>query len=108
MRSSLMLMTPELCRAARALIDWDVPQLARASGVSEEAVEQFEAGRVVPHEAVEALLQALLDAGLEFIAAGAKSHDGGPGLRTIPLAEPEVTAAEEAVELDPESASEND
>jgi hypothetical protein len=46
------------------------------------------------------MFQALQGAGLEFIAAGGKSLDGGPGLRTIPLAEPEVAAAEEAVELD--------
>jgi hypothetical protein len=43
--------------------------------------------------------QALQGAGLEFIAAGGKSLDGGPGLRTIPTAEPEVAAAEQALEL---------
>jgi hypothetical protein len=45
------------------------------------------------------MLQALQDAGLEFIPAGGKSLNGGPGLRTIPMAEPEVAAAEEGVEL---------
>jgi hypothetical protein len=45
------------------------------------------------------MLQALQGAGLEFIAAGGKSLDSGPGLRTIPKAEPEVAAAEEALEL---------
>ena len=49
---------------------------------------------------VEAMFQALQGAGLEFISAGEKSLDGGPGLRTIPLMEPEVAAAEEALELD--------
>ncbi len=39
-------------------------------------------------------------AGLEFIAAGGRSLDGGPGLRTTPMVEPEVAAAEEAVERD--------
>jgi hypothetical protein len=46
------------------------------------------------------MLKALEGAGLEFIAAGGKSLDGGPGLRTIPSPEPEVAAAEETVELD--------
>lgn len=46
------------------------------------------------------MFAALQGAGLEFIPAGGKSLAGGPGLRTIPLAEPEVAAAEEALELD--------
>ena len=36
---------------------------------------------------------------MELIQAGAKSLKGGPGVRMIPLVEPEVAAAEEAVEL---------
>ena len=32
------------------------------------------------------MLHAFQEARLEFIAAGGKSLDGGPGLRTIPLA----------------------
>ena len=63
-------------------------------------MERFEAGGTVRLSSVEALLQALQGAGLEFIPAGGKSLGGGPGLRTIPLAEPEVAAAEEAVELE--------
>lgn len=46
------------------------------------------------------MFQALQAAGLEFIPAGAVSPDGGPGLQTVPLPEPEVAAAEETVELD--------
>ena len=46
------------------------------------------------------MLQALHNAGLEFISAGGKSLDGGPGLRTVPVPEPEVAAAEEAAELE--------
>jgi hypothetical protein len=46
------------------------------------------------------MLQALEGAGLEFIPAGGKSLYGGPGLRTLPMREPEVAAAEEAAELE--------
>jgi hypothetical protein len=71
-------------------------------------VNRFEAGSTVKLSSVEAMLQALQNAGLEFIAAGGKSLYGGPGLRTVPIPEPEVAEAEEAVELElpPLSASE--
>lgn len=95
-----MLLTPELCRAARALLNWQVDQLAIAAGLARPTVRRFEAGATVRPSSVEAMLQALQAAGLEFIAAGAKSLDGGPGLRTIPLPEPEVAKAESAVEVD--------
>jgi len=62
-------------------------------------VKRFEAGGMVGPSSVEAMLQALQGAGVEFIPAGGKSLGGGPGLRTIPMPEPEVAAAE-AVERD--------
>jgi transcriptional regulator with XRE-family HTH domain len=95
-----MLLTPEMCRAARALLNWDESQLADAAELGTAAVSRFEAGGVVPLASVEAMLQAFQGAGLEFIPAGGKSMGGGPGLRTTPVAEPEVAAAEAAVELD--------
>jgi hypothetical protein len=55
---------------------------------------------MVEPASVEVMLEALQDAGLEFIPAGGQSLDGGPGLRTIPMLEPEVAAAEEALELE--------
>lgn len=94
-----MLLTPEMCRAARALLNWKPHQLASTAGLSIATVRRFESGGTVRLPSVEAMLQALHAAGLEFIPAGGKSLDGGPGLRTIPLAEPEVAAAEEAIEL---------
>lgn len=95
-----MLLTPEMCRAGRALLNWTVQQLANAAALDPLAVDRFEAGGVVELAAVEAMLQALQSAGIELIPAGGKSLDGGPGLRTIPMPEPEVAAAEEAVELE--------
>ncbi len=95
-----MILTPEMSRAARALLNWDPHRLARAAGLRAVTVSRFEAGGTVRLASVEAMFQALQGAGLEFIPAGGKSLGGGPGLRTVPTAEPEVAAAEEAVELD--------
>lgn len=95
-----MILTPEICRAARALLRWDAQQLAIAAELDIATIEGFEAGGVVDPQAVELLLEALQGAGLELIPAGGKSLGGGPGLRTIPQPEPEVAAAEEAQELE--------
>lgn len=92
-----MLLTPEMCRAARALLNWEVDELAAAAELATATVRRFEAGGVVEPRTVEALLQALDSAGIELIAAGAKSLDGGPGVRTRPMPEPEVTVAAEAL-----------
>lgn len=94
-----MIMTPEMCRAARALLNWKPHHLASAAELSAATVRRLEAGGTVRLPSVEAMFQALQAAGLEFIPAGAMSPDGGPGIRTLPLAEPEVAAAEDAVEL---------
>jgi transcriptional regulator with XRE-family HTH domain len=95
-----MFLTPEMCRAARALLNWKASQLASAAGLGRATVERFEAGGTVRLSSAEAMLEALQDAGLEFIPAGGKSLEGGPGLRTIPVPEPEVAAAEATVELE--------
>ena len=93
-------MTPELCRAARALLHWQTHQLAGEAGLNLTTVQRFERGGTVRRASVEAMLQVLIDAGLEFIPAGGKSLAGGPGLRTLPLAEPELAAAQETSESD--------
>lgn len=94
-----MLLTPEMCRAARALLNWTPNQLASAAGLKTRTVLRFEGSATVRLTSVEAMLQALQGAGLEFIPAGGKSLAGGPGLRTIPLPEPEVATAEQAAEV---------
>ena len=95
-----MLLSPEMSRAARALLRWEAEKLAAAAGLSLSTVQRFEHGGIVRAPSVDAMLNALQGAGLEFIAAGGRSLDSGPGLRTMPMPEPEVAAAEEAVELD--------
>lgn len=76
---------------------------AIAAGLTRPTIRRFEAGATVRLSSVEAILEALQSAGIEFIAAGGKSLDGGPGLRTIPLLEPEVARAADEVELPDEA-----
>jgi predicted transcriptional regulator len=67
-------------KAARALLGWSQDDLAKHSGVSAPTVKRLEAaegdigGRA---ETGEALVTALQDAGVEFIA----ENGGGPGVR---------------------------
>ena len=72
------MMTPAQCRAARALIQWTMPDLAGASGVSVSTINSFELERRQPIPAnLAALMAALEAAGVEFIAA----NGAGPGVR---------------------------
>jgi transcriptional regulator with XRE-family HTH domain len=104
MQKVSMLFSPEMCRAARALLNWNGRQLASAAGLGIATVKRFEAGGVVRPASVEAMLQALQGAGIEMIPVGGRSLMGGEGVRVIPMPEPEVQAAEEAVELEEEEA----
>jgi transcriptional regulator with XRE-family HTH domain len=71
-------MTPEQCRAGRALLNWSQDELARRSRVAARTVRYFEKGLRDPMADNRAALQrALEDAGLEFIA----ENGGGPGVR---------------------------
>jgi transcriptional regulator with XRE-family HTH domain len=71
-------MTPEQCRAARALLDWSQELLAGQSGVAKRTVQYFESGTREPIAANNAALRAALEkAGVDFIA----ENGGGPGVR---------------------------
>lgn len=62
-----MLITPAQCRAARALIDWTQPELAKASGLGLSTVVDFERKRRrVSEDAVSAMRGALERNGVEF------------------------------------------
>lgn len=67
--------------AARALIGWSVADLAQAASVGTATIKRFEAGGSVRDASVSAINQAFAGAGVQFIAAGAISADGGDGLR---------------------------
>lgn len=71
-------MSPEQCRAARALLGLRQGDLADKSGVALRTIENFESGQRKPiARTLDAIRAALEDAGVEFIA----KNGGGPGVR---------------------------
>ena len=71
-------MTPEQCRAGRALLDWSQDDLAARSQVADRTVRYFERGEREPIPANLAALQRALEAaGVELIP----ENGGGPGVR---------------------------
>jgi transcriptional regulator with XRE-family HTH domain len=76
-----MLMSAQ-SRAARALLGWSQADLAKAAGLGEATVRNFEAGRSDPYgRTLDAIQRAFEGAGIEFIADRAASVGGGPGVR---------------------------
>lgn len=77
--------SPQQCRAARALIGWNQEDLALRAHVGVSTVRDFERIRdnhVTATETLEKLRAALEAAGVEFISAGkASGRDGGDGVR---------------------------
>jgi transcriptional regulator with XRE-family HTH domain len=69
------------CRAARALLNWTMGDLADAAAVGVMTVNRFEGGKVVSAASVDAIAAALHAAGITFIAAGEVSPSGGDGVR---------------------------
>lgn len=68
---------PDLCRAARGLLDWTQAELAERAGVSRSTVRDFEQERHALHRATEAqLVRTLEAAGVRILGDEA----GGPGV----------------------------
>lgn len=61
------MISPAQCRAARALLQMKQSDLIRLSGIGISALGNFEAGRNILPESVQALQRALEKAGVEFI-----------------------------------------
>lgn len=71
-------LSPEQCRAGRAMLDWSREDLAAKSGVSRPTLADFETGKRQPYERTLAdVRRAFEEAGLEFIA----ENGGGAGIR---------------------------
>ena len=64
-------------RAARALLNWTVRDLADRAGVDRDTVARAETDATAPGPAVPKLVKALEAAGVEFIA----ENGDGPGVR---------------------------
>jgi transcriptional regulator with XRE-family HTH domain len=78
------MITAAQMRAARALLDIDQRRLADLSGLSLPTIQRMEASRQVIRGNVDSLMKlvaALDTAGIELIAEGATSADGGRGVR---------------------------
>jgi transcriptional regulator with XRE-family HTH domain len=73
-------MTPLLCRAARAFLNWTQNNLGERSGISLDTVKNFETGQRVPLAANRTKIQdALRTAGIRFIEESSQ----GIGVRMI-------------------------
>ena len=73
-----MTITPEQCRAARALLEWKQTDLAKASAVGINTIRVFETKKSAPTAGTLKLLRmAFEEAGIIFIPENVE----GPGLR---------------------------
>ena len=80
------MLTPEQCRAARALLTWTQCELAKRAGVGWSTVRSFENGKHSLIRANMAIIQGTLeDAGILFIDADERL---GPGVRMRHVGEP--------------------
>lgn len=70
-------MTSAQIRAARALLDWTVRDLALQANVHRNTVTRSETDATGPGHATASIRSALEKAGVEFIA----ENGGGPGVR---------------------------
>jgi transcriptional regulator with XRE-family HTH domain len=72
------MITPEQCRAARALLGWTQDNLAEAAHVGVVTIRNFEMQRTMPrHATLVVIRQTLEQAGIIFIDA----NGDGPGVR---------------------------
>lgn len=71
-------LSPEQCRAGRALLSWSQYDLEAKAKVAQKTIADFELGKRSPHGSTLAKLQATLErAGVEFI----DENGGGAGVR---------------------------
>jgi len=84
------MITAAQIRAARALLGIDQRKLAEASGLSLPTIQRMEASDGQVRGNVDSLVkvvEALERAGVEMIAEGTVSHEGGRGVRLKPTGE---------------------
>lgn len=73
----------QICRAARALLGWTAEDLAREAKIGVATVKRFELGGDPRQSSVDAMQNAMGNAGVIFLPSGGSSLDGGPGVRLV-------------------------
>ena len=75
-----MIITRQMSKAARALVDWNAVELAERANVSHDTIRSFESGRTATLNAKnqEAVLSAFKAAGVQFLESGDAAT--GPGI----------------------------
>lgn len=74
-------LTPQLVRAARALLAWSQQDLAKAAGVATSTLADFERGKRTPQATnAQAIREALESAGIRFLPTGAVIGPIAPSL----------------------------
>jgi DNA-binding transcriptional regulator YiaG len=72
-----MAITPEQCRAARAMLNWSQPDLAKAANVGQSTITRFECNARTPRASNLAAIQAALEAaGVVFTPGTATTSPG--------------------------------
>ena len=72
------MITPEQCRAARALLDWTQRELAARANLTDVTIREFERGKSRLKDSTAQLLRMVFEnGGVAFIDA----NGGGPGVR---------------------------
>ena len=77
-----MSLSPNQCKAARALLGWTQEDLHQRSKLAKKTIAAFETGDRNSHPSTLVALRTTLEAaGILFIDDGEASAQGGPGVR---------------------------
>ncbi|MGB3645711.1 MAG: helix-turn-helix transcriptional regulator [Mesorhizobium sp.] len=75
-------MTPSQCKAARALKDWTQGELAKAAGVSDVTIRNYENGKTSLQPASLQVIRLTLEqAGIAFLADGQPAIGSGVSIK---------------------------
>ena len=80
--------SPDVCRAARGLLNWSQRELALRAQVARKTIADFELAQVRPHaRTLRDIASVLQDAGIEFLPPEENISRGGVRIKWQPPAE---------------------